>query len=426
MLILAIMEKQHVLIIGGGISGLYTALQLSAGCEVTLLEGSNRLGGRILDTHRPGFDEVVKEGAEFVHGNATMSFSLLRKAGARFREVEGKMYRFRDQSLIPAEEMVTGWDELLEKMGSVPQDQPLGAFLNEHFGDPAHEELNTEARRYAEGFDVADPERVSIKALYREWSAGEQTFQIEPGYGKLVAYLESACQQKGIRIITDAIVKQLTWSPGSVTAFTLDGRSYRAQRAVITVPVSALQPNNPNSILFSPSINEYTEAARNIGFGAVIKAAVAFREPVWKPDDAFFLGDQPFPTWWTQHPFSSNVLTGWAGGTRASALSAHPETVLRDMAMLSIAALFGQPLNKLRLNIKAIHITNWQQQPCFAGAYSYPTPETSAARSQMNKPVAGTLFFAGEALYEGEFSGTVEAALLSAEEVVKKVTATGC
>jgi len=39
----------------------------------------------------------------------------------------------------------------------------------------------------------------------------------------------------------------------------------------------------------------------------------------------------------------------------------------------------------------------------------------------LNVPVEETIFFAGEAFYEGPSFGTVEAALVSAKNVVEKV-----
>ena len=46
------------------------------------------------------------------------------------------------------------------------------------------------------------------------------------------------------------------------------------------------------------------------------------------------------------------------------------------------------------------------------------------ARKILNLPVQETIFFAGEALYDGEVPGTVEAALVSGREAAEKVIGT--
>ena len=47
--------------------------------------------------------------------------------------------------------------------------------------------------------------------------------------------------------------------------------------------------------------------------------------------------------------------------------------------------------------------------------------QTSAASQLLNRPVNGTIFFAGEGLYEGASPGTVEAALISGKEAAGKL-----
>ena len=56
-------RKEHIAIIGGGISGIIAARQLRYfGFKVTLFEGMHRLGGRIC-THRDGTPSEGANGA---------------------------------------------------------------------------------------------------------------------------------------------------------------------------------------------------------------------------------------------------------------------------------------------------------------------------------------------------------------------------
>ena len=66
-------------------------------------------------------------------------------------------------------------------------------------------------------------------------------------------------------------------------------------------------------------------------------------------------------------------------------------------------------------------VYNWTADPFARGSYSYATLQTKHAREILKKPIAQTLYFAGEALFAGEQLGTVEAALVSGLEVAKEI-----
>ena len=66
-------------------------------------------------------------------------------------------------------------------------------------------------------------------------------------------------------------------------------------------------------------------------------------------------------------------------------------------------------------------VANWPADQYAKMAYSYWTLEANVAQKELLKPVDGRLFFAGEALYTGKDTATVEGALGSGKEVAKKV-----
>ncbi|MGZ8263054.1 MAG: FAD-dependent oxidoreductase, partial [Burkholderiales bacterium] len=64
---------------------------------------------------------------------------------------------------------------------------------------------------------------------------------------------------------------------------------------------------------------------------------------------------------------------------------------------------------------------DWQRDPYARGAYSYVVVGGDKARAQLAAPLAGTLFFAGEAAdAEGE-AGTVAGALQSGLRAAREV-----
>jgi monoamine oxidase len=90
-------------------------------------------------------------------------------------------------------------------------------------------------------------------------------------------------------------------------------------------------------------------------------------------------------------------------------------------ALYSLAGIFGLPVLFLERELVASQITDWGVDPYALGAYSWDTLNSKKARQFLQQPVENTLYFAGEALYEGAHPGTVEAALISGLEAAKKI-----
>lgn len=193
---------------------------------------------------------------------------------------------------------------------------------------------------------------------------------------------------------------------------------------IVTVPVSILQDvAGPCSINFTPPIDRYVRAAADIGFGAVIRIVIQFNTTYWKEDTRFIFSDEVIPTWWTQLPQKNHVLTGWAGGPRASNLHQHTDEELLQIALDSLSHIFEVTVDELKGSIVHWYVFNWQNHPEAHGAYSYPTVSTADALKTFNQPLANTVFFAGECFYEGDSPGTVEAALVSGLNAAKQIIA---
>ena len=71
-----------VVVIGAGAAGLAAAAELArAGRSVLLLEARSRIGGRCWTRRMAGIGIQVELGAEFLHGEARITHSLMRQAG---------------------------------------------------------------------------------------------------------------------------------------------------------------------------------------------------------------------------------------------------------------------------------------------------------------------------------------------------------
>lgn len=421
--------EHSIIIIGAGAAGLFAARKLSAaGHSVTVLEGGDRTGGRIFTTQPAGFVQPIEEGAEFVHGKLPLTMQLLKEAGVAYQPVAGKMIRVKNDRWSEQEEFVEGWDELIHRMAGLKTDMTLSDFLQQYFGDEKYTGLRKSARRFAEGFDVADPSEVSVMGLHEEWmKEQEDQYRIPGGYTQLIQYLQQACVAHGCIIQLNCVVRTVRWETDKVQAVTADGRTFTAQKAIITVPLGVLQApsQHATAIAFEPAIDAVNNAVQQIGYGSVVKVYLQFSAPFWfeyRKDIGFLLSEETIPTWWTQLPDSTPVLTGWLGGPQAAKFKDAADEAIIQQALQSLANIFSMSVEQLKTLMTASHVVKWQANEFSLGAYSYSKLFTAGARKLLNEPVQHTLYFAGEAYYDGEAGGTVEAALHSGLSVSKLLT----
>lgn len=404
------MDQADVIIIGAGAAGLMAGRELiKAGKTVLLLEARNRTGGRICQ----------HTGAEFVHGKLPITLSLLEEAGIPY-------YPIPDPDIN-----MPHWNDFVDKLKALEDDMPLQTFLEQYFPGDQYTSLKETIKNFASGYDTANPYDASTLAMREEWLAPEETeYRIAGGYDLLVAYLANSITKAGGHIELSAVVKEIHWKPGHVRIVTDDAKSYTGRQALITVPLGVLQAPDTakGSLQYFPPLPDKQEAFHKMGMGGVIKILLHFREAFWERSNTafpqpltFIFSAEAVPTWWTQYPEKSTLLTGWLGGPAAKMLKDASDESILQTALTSLANIFRIHTATLQSLLENAKIINWTADPFTRGSYSYATVHTKTAQPVVSTPVADTLFFAGEGLFEGASMGTVEAALVSARETVKKM-----
>jgi monoamine oxidase len=138
-------------------------------------------------------------------------------------------------------------------------------------------------------------------------------------------------------------------------------------------------------------------------------------------DVGFILSDEEIPTWWTQLHVGNSLLTGWLGGPRAAKRSNETEESLFQTALMSLSSIFHVSVDELRNDLIHYKIISWQNYPYVNGGYSYNTLNSEKAKKILAEPAEETIFFAGEAYSESEYTGTVESALQSGHDAAEKL-----
>ncbi|GAA4383539.1 flavin monoamine oxidase family protein [Hymenobacter koreensis] len=432
------MADPDVLVIGAGAAGLMAARQLArAGRRVLILEARPRIGGRIHTFTPEGFSRPVEAGAEFLHGDAPLSKVLLQEAGLAWHDTAGRTYEAYAGQVKEAAEFLADMPLLLERLNALPHDVPLAEFLEEYFPGTAYQQLRERVRQFAEGYDAADAHRASAFALRDEWAGGGAEDSPRPagGYGRVMELLAQQAQASGAILQVATVVREIYWRQGHVEVTCHQERRYRASQILLTVPLGVWQaaPGSTGAVVFVPELPTQRAAAAAMGFGPVIKFLLEFHEPFWLhsspevahplPELGFLFSDAPVPTWWSQAPDDYPLLTGWLAGPAATDRHNASNEELLAHALASLATLCGCTVAFLHRQLRAHHVANWQTDPFAGGAYAYATVETAAARQAFAQPVAGTLYFAGEAFYDGPNMGTVEAALAAGLQAAEQLLA---
>ncbi len=423
-----------VVIIGAGVSGLSAACELRRSkLSVLILEARDRIGGRTWTRHEPDLPAPIELGAEFIHGRVPETFELLREVGKAALDTSGAHWTLRDGKLEH------GTDELFEQIQSALQrsnvlGQPDVAFAtwlsrSSQYGLSA--EAAARANAFVEGFDAADPLRVSAHFVAHEWGSGgmldSPQFRPSGGYSSVLAALAGALDRDRIRVQLSTAVREVRWKRGAVeidASFLDQPFSVEAARVIVTLPLGVLQEG---SVRFVPALDAKSKALKGLASGPVLKLSLRFRRAFWEELDGgryrdasfFHSAHTAFPTFWTALPLRAPLLTAWIAGPKAARLSFASENEIVRQAVESLSVVFGgRPQGDFELEAAYLH--NWQTDPFARGAYSYPVAGGGDARDLLAKPLEDTLFFAGEATQEE--AATVTGALQSGARAARELT----
>jgi len=432
------MEDTDILIIGAGAAGLMAARTLAkAGKKVAVLEARDRVGGRIHTLENASGQQPLELGAEFIHGDLPLTKSLLDEAGIAYNHAGASMWRYEDGEFKENETFVEHWDDFLDELDDLEQDMSINCFLLREFKGEKYRRLRESVRQYVSGYDNADPKKASAFSLRREWQSEDMgaQYRVAGGYGKLTGFLADEITAAGGHIYLNSAVKKIFWQQKQVKVITSVGCTHTAKQLIVALPLGVLQVNAGDSeaISFNPEIPDHAKAINALGFGAVIKILLEFDEAFWGDKQTeklagkslsnmgYLFSTEEIPTWWTQVPQHTNILTGWIGGPEAAEKANTPDTEILNQGLQSLAVIFNRDEQQLKQKLLNWHVVNWTADEFTRGSYAYDTVEADQARSVLSEPVENTIFLAGEYLYNGTAMGTVEAALDSGLRAAERI-----
>lgn len=415
------MSKEKVIIVGAGAAGLMAGRILEkAGIPFIILEASDRVGGRAY-TREENFH--VEMGPEFLHGETPVTDSLMEEFKLPWYDFKFDYHVYHEGKLTPVPDF---WDKLCHILSDIriDEDLPFNEYISEFDQHPLFDKKL--AKSFVQGFDAADLNAISTKALSemkdQACDPGMRKMRRPlEGYGSLMKNL-SASLHRHIRFAHR--ITEINWSLDSVEVNGTAGEgrvpfSVEGKQIIVTSSLGALK-----NLSINPMPEEITNFLSQNEMGHVVKMVAELSSEFFHnfKDNTFpFVAapDHCFSAWWTTTPIHSQLVTGWSGGEKARKLEGKSEAERREVFIQELATISGLCPLKIDSWIMKLHHHNWGADENFSGAYSYPKV-VRGERQEAKTVFDDTLIFAGEAFHT-EFSGTIEGALLTGKDAAEEI-----
>lgn len=236
--------KSDVVIVGGGIAGLYTALKcLHHGMKVTLVEKTNRLGGRIHTIYQDPY--TMEAGAGRFHENHRLVRELIRYFGLTEVRIRTKHMYQTDASFHEASSIrhVLQYVKQHQLPIEVLQQIPFGSLCQTVLGRPLTQKV-INAFGYNAEFEIMNSYD-AIRMFERDFSAQAKYYYCQEGLGTLIEYMAHLMTQMNGRLYLQTEVKDIQRIREGFKISAIDGkgksRTYICKAVVCAIPKTNLE-----------------------------------------------------------------------------------------------------------------------------------------------------------------------------------------
>jgi monoamine oxidase len=451
-------ERGNVVVIGGGMAGLYAARLLRAGGKsVVLLEANDRLGGRVINLKvGPGPADVTEGGAQWIAPQEPLIQGLMRRYklktfknytnGKTTLSMNGEVSTFEGNvAPLPGDgtvQLLAGFAELTAMAATVPVNAPwdapdaaewdamtAGEWIKANISDPGAQALL--------GIALAGPVSVQptdISLLHSLFVAaacggplslvtvneGVLSDRVVGGTGALVAGMARDVRNV-VRLGTPATLVE--HDDTSVRVSTAHG-VYAADDVVV-----AMAPTMTQQLLFDPILPvARVQSVQRAGMGSAIKFFPIYETPFWRQSglngNVQLIATPGNPTPPFAACFDNSPPSGQPGvlfllseNETARRLSSMSAADRRTQILEALVPIFGEqaahPMNFIE--------HNWCTEPWIRGgaASFFPTGLLTEYRYLFGEAVGRVHFASTETGHQ--FWGNMEAALQAGARVATEI-----
>lgn len=434
-------SEADVVIIGAGLSGLFAAAKLeAAGAKVVVLEGSERVGGRLHTLFDlPGHPDA---GGIQIGSNYTRLIALSEKLGVGLQPGgefdRSALYVVRGQTVKQADWPTSEANKLVGSERQVPP-----AALPSSFARRMPQLSNPDAWRTEEGGKMDIPYSAALRAA----GASDEAIRLIAcnlngnsidtlsalNAARAAAIYRSAGPRASLSVITGGsqrlpeamagalkttprlgqVVTGITETANGVQVTIAGGRSVAARQVICTIPFSVLRTIGVRG----PSVKALKSAIATLPYTHASFAYLSAKDPFWKSDGlpgmvwsddpligrAFVLGDSPA------------MLKVWLSGSNANAIDRLPPVEAGAAIIARLEAARPSARGKLKLE----RMFSWQKNPMARGVYHHLAAGQARMLADAISVTGYRLHFAGEHLARS--SSGMEGALESGERAAQQV-----
>ncbi|KXJ91121.1 hypothetical protein Micbo1qcDRAFT_188991 [Microdochium bolleyi] len=300
-------RKPHVGIIGAGLAGLRCAdVLIQHGFEVTILEGRNRLGGRVHQERMPA-GYLVDAGPNWIHGtNDNPILDIAKQTNTLFGSWDTSTFVFDDSGeavpLSNAEAYSTMMWNIIEAAFKHSNQNCASISPSESLWDFFQLEV---VKRIPETTPNFQRERELVFQIAESWGAfvgnhvfgqslkyfwleecieGENLFCAGTYKEILSSIAKPAVTHADIKLST--VVRHVNLTDGSGGPLTVETKdtTFEFDEVVCTAPLGWLKKNKDD--VFSPPLpSALSQSIDHIGYGCLEKVYISFRTAFWANGD---------------------------------------------------------------------------------------------------------------------------------------------